>query len=235
MQSYKGYSTMLAAVLALAAAAGPALAEEHITVTGEGRVAAVPDMATITLGVVGDAPTAAEAVAANAAAAAKVIAALDQAGIAGADMQTSSLSVNPVYEDTTPDVPTDAATLTRFQAQTMLTVRVRALDSLGAVLDGAVAAGSNQIYGLGFDLADREPRLDEARRAAVADARRKADLYAEAAGLVVTGVESISEDGGYAARPMEMRQASFAKDMAVAEGEIDLSARVTVVFDFAPR
>ncbi|MEI4486706.1 SIMPL domain-containing protein [Frigidibacter sp. MR17.14] len=228
MPAIKGIS---AALLALALA-GPALAEEHITVTGEGSVAARPDMATITLGVVSEGATAAEAMAANSDAVAKVMAALSGAGIAEADLQTSSLNVNPVYEDRTPQVPDDAPTLRAFQAQNMLTVRVRALDSLGAVLDGAVSAGSNQIYGLGFGLAETQPKLDEARRAAVADARRKAELYAEAAGVKITGVESIAEDGGYA-RPMEMRTASFAKDVPVAEGELDMTARVTVVFDFA--
>jgi len=115
----------------------------------------------------------------------------------------------------------------------MVTVRVRALDSLGGVLDAAVGQGANNLYGLSFGLQEPEPKLDEARRDAIADARRKAELYALAAGVTLGEVVSISEQTGYD-RPMpEMRAASFAKDsgVPVAEGELSLTASVTVVYD----
>lgn len=224
---------LAAAFLALTlAAAGPALAESAaaITVTGEGKVSLAPDMATINLGVVTEGATAAEAMAANSTALAEVMASLAAAGIAPRDVQTSGLSLNPRYEES--PARNGEAAVTGFVARNVLTVRVRALDGLGSVVDAAVKSGANNLYGLGFGLAEPEAQMDEARRAAVADARRKAALYAEAAGVKLGPVISISEQGGFAQPMMRGAGVSFAADagVPVAEGELDVSASVTVVY-----
>lgn len=227
---------VVAMALALgAAAAGPALAQDdegHITVTGNGSAEAVPDMASVSLGVVTEAATAAEAMAANSAALSEVMATLTGAGIESRDIQSSGLNLSPAYEDNYQGGP-EGPKVRGFIAQNMVTVRVRALDSLGGVLDAAVGQGANNLYGLSFGLQEPEPKLDEARRDAVADARRKAELYALAAGVTLGEVVSISEQIDRVGPMPEMRAASFAKDsgVPVAEGELSLTASVTVVYD----
>lgn len=229
---------VVATVAALGVAgAAPALAEEHIRVTGEGRVSAAPDMATVTLGVISEGTTAGEAMGANGQAMRKVMEALTGAGLETRDVQTSGLTLNPVYADPPQGSAPDAGPRIRgFQAQNMVTLRVRALDNLGAVLDAAVNSGANNLYGVSFGLQNPEARLDEARKAAVADARRKAELYAAAAGVTLGAVESIDEQGSGGGMPMPQMRASFAKeaDTPVAGGEVDLNANVEVVYDIAP-
>ena len=114
----------------------------------------------------------------------------------------------------------------------MVTVRVRALDQVGSVLDAAVTDGANTLNGISFGLADPVPATDEARKAAVADARRKAELYAAAAGVKVGKVLSISENGGYA-QPMMMAEAMAGKSAAVPvqAGELSVAASVNVTFE----
>ncbi|MBC7139449.1 MAG: SIMPL domain-containing protein [Defluviimonas sp.] len=229
------FNVVATAVALGGAAAGPALAqaaEGHITVTGNGSAEATPDMASVSLGVVTEAATAAGAMAANSAALTEVMATLAEAGIEPRDIQSSGLTLSPAYEDTYQGGP-EGPRVRGFVAQNMVTVRVRALGSLGGVLDAAVGQGANTLYGLGFGLQDPVPKLDDARREAIADARRKAELYALAAGVTLGEVVSISEQVDYG-RPMpEMRAASFAKDagVPVAEGELNLTASVTVVYD----
>lgn len=218
----------LATLMALPLAA-PAFADEaRITVTGEATVQAVPDIATISLGVTTEGATAAEALSANTTALAAVIARLVAAGVADRDIQTSNLSINPnwaSYESGS------AQRITGYTAQNMVTVTVRALDGLGAVLDQAVADGANTLNGLTFGLADPKPVLDEARRLAVADAIDRAKLLTGAAGVTLGEIVSISEVQGYQS-PMPVLR-SMAKDSAVpvAQGEVGLSAQVSMTWD----
>ncbi len=185
----------------------PALAAETppptISVTGEGRVEAAPDMATVALGVQTDALTAAAAMAENSAKLAAVIDRLKAAGIEPRDIQTSGLSLGPRYDYSQQDGTPPK--LVGYSASNMVTVRVRALDSVGGVLDGVVSGGANTLNGLSFGMADDRPLMDAARKEAVADAAAKAALYAEAAGVKLGRVMSIAEAGGYAPpRPMAM-------------------------------
>lgn len=232
---------LLAAVVALPLVAYglPARAETapppaRITVTGEGRVDAAPDLATISLGVTTEAKSAAGALAANSTAMAAVLERLRAAGIAERDLQTSGLSVNPVW--TGYDQSGRKPEIAGFQAANVLSVRVRALDSLGAVLDAAVKDGANTLNGLSFGMAEPQPLLDEARKRAVADARRKAELMAAAAGVRLGAVESISEAGGYQPPMPQFRaeSAMAAEAVPVAQGEVSLAASVTVVWRLEP-
>ena len=220
----------LAAALALPLA-GPALAETPmpptISVTGEGVIQTAPDLATLSIGVTTQGATAAEALAANTTAMNAVLARMATAGIAPRDMQTSSLSLNPNwtgYDSSTP-------TISGYIATNMLTVQVRALDSLGAVLDAAVTDGANTLNGLTFGMADPAPVLNEARKAAVADARARAELLAGAAGVKLGNILSISEAAG-AMSPMPMFKAdASAGPVPVVGGELGLTAAVTILYE----
>ncbi|NUB44025.1 SIMPL domain-containing protein [Fertoebacter nigrum] len=224
--------TALALATAIAlpfAAMAQEVQSPRITVTGEGRVDARPDMATITLGVMTEAATAAEAMAANSAELAKVLERLRAAGIADRDLQTTGLSLNANWQSTRDNAP---PVITGYIAQNMLTVRVRALDTLGGVLDAAVQDGANTLNGVGFGLTDPDPAMDEARKRAVADAVAKATLLTGAAGVGLGPIIEITEGGGYAPPMPQFRmEAGMAADaVPVAEGEVTMTAQVTVIF-----
>jgi uncharacterized protein YggE len=210
----------------------PALAQDAaiVTVTGEATVEATPDSATISLGVTTDGATAAEAMAANSAAVQAVIDRLKLTGIEDRDLQTSNLSLNPNW------VGYDSGqtpTISGYIASNMLTVRVRALDSLGAVLDAVIADGANTLNGLTFEVAQPRPVLDEARKQAVADAMARATILAEAAGGSLGKVISITENAGYGAPVPMFRSDAAAAPVPVAGGQIGLMASVTVTYEIA--
>jgi uncharacterized protein YggE len=224
-----------AAVLLALALPAPALADgpaRLVTVTGEATVQAAPDIATITLGVTTEGATAAEAMGANTAALARVFDRLRAAGIAERDMQTSNLSVNPNWQQVEANQP---ARVVGYVASNMVTVRVRVLESLGAVLDAAVSDGANSMNGLSFGLAEPRAATDSARAAAVADAVARATLLVEAAGAKLGPVVSITEGGSFQP-PMPMFRAeadAASAPVPVAAGEVGVSVSVTVVFEIA--
>lgn len=215
--------------------AAPLWADEspgRLTVTGEGRIAAVPDMATIRLGALHEDKTAARALAANSAAVAATIAELTAAGIERRDIQTSGLNLSPRWSRGQDSMGPDR--ITGFVASNQVTVRVRELDRLGAVLDAVVAAGANTFHGLTFGLQDPAPLMDEARDAAVADARRKAERMAAAADVGLGPLVRMEETGDPAPQPVMMEMARTASaDVPVAEGEVEVRARVTMVYAIA--
>lgn len=201
--------------------------EPRITVTGEGRVDAQPDLAIVTLGVTTEGATAAEAMAANSTELAAVLERLRGSGIEERDLQTTGLSLNPNWSQ----AEGEASRITGYTASNMLTVRVRALDGLGDALDTAVSDGANTLNGVTFDVADPKPLMDEARRLAVADALDRARLLTEAAGVVLGDVVSISESGGGMPMPERAYRMDAAASVPVAGGEVSRSANVTVVFE----
>ena len=222
----------LAALLLAISLAGAALAADpaRITVTGEGRVDAAPDMATITLGVTSEGTTATAAMAANSAQLAQVLANLKAAGIADRDLQTTGLALNPNWQSN--DNGSNLR-IVGYVASNILTVRVRALAGLGAALDAAVKDGANTVDGVSFGLADPDPVLDEARRRAVTDATRRALLLTEAAGVSLGAVVAINEGGGsFAPAPMFGKAVGMtAEAVPLASGEVSLSASVTMVWE----
>jgi uncharacterized protein YggE len=210
--------------------ADPGVAEEAptrtISVTGTGTVEAAPDMATLMIGVTTQAETAAEALAANSAATDAVIARLAASGVGARDMQTSNLSINPNWTGYDSSSPT----ISGYVASNMLTVRVRALDTTGAVLDAAVADGANTLNGMTFGLADPEPAYAEARKEAVADARAKAELLASAAGVKLGQVLAIVDSGAMTDPAPMYREAVTAAPTPVVGGELGLVANVSMTF-----
>jgi uncharacterized protein YggE len=220
---------LLAALLALPlAGTGSAQpAPRTITVTGQATVHVVPDLATISLGVTTNGDTAAEAMDANTAALSAVIERLKAAGIADRDLQTSNLSLNPNWVSNSMGTGSE---IKGYIAANMLTVRVRAMDTTGTVLDAAIADGANTLNALTFGLQDQRPQEDEARKQAVADALARARLLTEAAGVTLGPILSISESGGMEPFPQPMYRMAEQSAVPVAGGEVGVSAAVTIVF-----
>jgi uncharacterized protein YggE len=225
------------APLALLAIALPAFAGE-ITIEGRGDVRAAPDMALINSGVTTQGATAREALDANTAAMAELIAALKDAGIEARDIQTSGFSVNPnyVYSDARDDLGyTLPPKMNGYQVSNTVTVAVRELDELGSILDKSVNVGANTINGVTFGVADTSKLYDEARKSAFADARAKAELYATAAGGTLEDIESISETQGFnSPQPVamySMRAEAASADVPVEGGELSFSINVNVQWD----
>jgi uncharacterized protein YggE len=207
-----------------------AAAEGTITVTGQGAASRVPDMAVLRLGVSARDQDAAAAMARVSDRIAVLFARMQGFGIAEADLQTAQIFVSPVYAETEPGANPDYA---GFEAGNTLRVLVRDLAQLGDVLGAALEDGVNRLSGPDFALSDPQAATDEARRAAVSDARAKAELYAAAAGVTLGSVLSISEPGAAidGVRPMMMETA---RSVPVAPGETEIAASVTVVFAIAP-
>lgn len=201
--------------------------QRSISVSAEGSVLAKPDVARIQSGVVSEAASAREALAANSATMQKLISALKAAGIAAADLQTSSLNVQPRYAH---DRDGKAPRIDGYSVHNDLSVVVRELPRLGEILDQLVTLGANQIGGLHFDVSEADQLRDEARKAAIANARKRAELYAAAAGVALGDVLSISESEAVIAPrgPMLARAAMSA--VPIEEGSQRIEVRVSVVW-----
>jgi len=220
-----------AMALAISMSFGVAQAQDRrIAVVGEGQVMAVPDMAQINLGVSARDATAAGALAAVSGAVDAMIAVLRAAGIAPADLQTGGISLHPLYENARqPDSP---PVQVGYESLSDLRVRLRELDNLGDVLDRVAQAGGNRFSGLSLDVQDRAPLIAAARRAAVADGMAKAALYADAAGVALGPIQQIAEDGAEVL-PLPMMEASNMRSMPIAPGEIEIVARLRMIFAIA--
>lgn len=214
--------------LATIALAPAHAAERLVTVTGEATVAVAPDAAVISIGVTSQDKTAREASEANAKQMTAVLAAIKDTGIADRDVQTSRLSLQPQYDPN----KSGTARLTGFQATNQVTVRIRDIDKLPVFLDRAIAAGANEMSGIEFVISEQSKLLDRARDDAIADARRKAELYAQAAGSKLGPVVSITEEGS--ATPPRPIQAMRAGAVPIAPGEQTLRATVTVSYELTP-
>jgi len=256
--SKRKFLRLAAALCALGAVPGVAIAQPSaaiapilsangtlLSLSAEGKVTRAPDLAVFTAGVVSQGKTASEALAANAADMTRVIAALKRAGIEDRDIQTSNLSLNPIYQpqrslpDGTIDPPQPR--IIGYQANNTVSVRQRKLSSYGRVIDTLVQAGANQVNGPSFEVDNPEPALDEARAAAMRKARARAELYARAAGLRVGRILSISENGGWSPpQPVMYRMAAMdgapppAPPSPVQAGEMQLSLTVSVQFELIP-
>ena len=230
---------VLALALALSACArmggGSGMAPHQrastVTVTGTGSVTAAPDMAQISTGVVTQAPTAAGALAANSQAMERLLQALAAQGIAARDVQTTSLSVSPLRRQGRDGQPPE---ITGYEVTNQVRVKVRDLSRLGRVLDQQVGQGANLVYGVQFGQQEPAPLLDEARRRAMADARRRAELYAAAAALKVGRVVAVQEAGAASPRPGLGARVAMAAAVPVAPGEQEVQASVTVTFTLEP-
>jgi uncharacterized protein len=205
---------------------------QTLNISATAEVRAVPDTAMISAGVVTQSPTAKAAMQANATRMGAVMDAIKAAGVEAKDIQTTGINLQPQYRYAENQPPV----VTSYQASNNVNVRIRKIDGIGPVMDALVAKGANQINGPTFTLANEEAALDQARKEAVARARKRADLYADAAGLRVKRILSISE-GGNMAQPMPMMRAMAMEnkqamaDTPVAPGETSLSVTVNMMFE----
>jgi uncharacterized protein YggE len=222
------------AVLALVPLASRA-DDTVLSVTGEGRIDAVPDMAVISLTISREAATAQEAMAQMGQAAQSVLAALQGMGLEPRDIQSGRLDLTPVW-DHSQTRPGEGPRVTGYSASTGYDLRLRDLDALGTVLDRAVADGGNGFQGFRLTVANPRPLEDAAREAAISDARAKAEIYAKAAGLRITGIKTITEQGtGGQPRPMMEAMLMRSADAApIAAGEVAIEVTVAVEFELEP-
>ncbi|WNO53876.1 SIMPL domain-containing protein [Stakelama saccharophila] len=200
-----------------------------LEVSAEGTASRVPDLATIRAGVVTQASTAGAAMQANADRMEAVLAALDAAGVAERDIQTAAISLNPQYRHTDDQPPA----ITGYQASNSVSVKFRDIDKAGPILDALVKQGANQISGPDLTVDAMDAARDEARRDAVRRARAKAALYAQAAGLKVARILSISEGAQSAPPPMPvhvMRMEASSATTKIAAGQQDVTVDLTVRF-----
>jgi uncharacterized protein len=228
------------AFLAALAAISPAQALERlidisndrwVEVAGEGSVSAAPDFAELTLGVTNTGKNAGDAVAANAQAANALVALIKAEGVAPADIQTSTVSVSPMFSQPSPNQET-APTVTGYSVSNNVSVRLRDIPRLGALLDKAVTAGANSIYGIGFGHNNPSALLDKARPLAVADARRKAEIYAAAGGGRIGRLMVLTEEDSRQP-PMAFSRAytAAAAPTPIEAGEDKLTVSVNARFE----
>ena len=231
--------TLLASTALFAAAGAPALAqtqpsEPTLSLSASADVSVAPEYANVSSGVVTRAESARQAVRDNASAMNRVFDALREAGVAEEDIQTSQLSVSPVYADRREPGQVEMQII-GYEARNTVSARVRDTDRVGQAIDAMVEAGANNINGVNFGADDTEDALDEARLEAVRTLMARAEFYAEAAGFELCGIRRLSEssnNGGpspvmYAAR-ME------SADTMVAPGQLTLTANVSAYFCITP-
>lgn len=203
-----------------------------ISVTGNGSATSPPDMATINTGVVTQGKNAADAMKANNEIMAKLMAALKAQKIPAKDIQTSDFSVSPQYARD--DRGRTQQEIVGYRVSNQVRVVIRNLPELGKVLDTLVSTGSNRVSGISFGITDSDGILNEARNNAIADARSKANLYAQALGIKVGKVVSVSESSVIAPRPQFFARAAMADSaVPIASGEQELTATIDVVFAIA--
>jgi uncharacterized protein YggE len=223
-------------VIALTLLSAPALAEtpsdfpSAISVTGEASISVPPDLAWVDAGVATDAKTAREASDTNNVAMAKVLAALKAATIDDKDIQTSRLSLQPQYA---PSRSGPSSPVVGYRASNRVSVRLHDVGKVAGVIDTMVGAGANDIGNVSFGVSQASKLLDDAREKAIADARRKAEIYARAAGVALGAPLSISEEG--APQPVFRGKMMANAPMAaaptpIAQGEETLSVSVSVTW-----
>jgi uncharacterized protein YggE len=192
----------------------------------------------VTLGVVSNGKTAAEALEANSKDMNAAIEAIKAAGVAEKDIGTSGFNVSPIYAprpDNQPDAP---AKVIGYEVSNQVTVTIRDLKASGAILDKVVAAGANRVSGISFDVSDPSASADAALKDAIAQSKKKAELMADAADLKLVRIVSITTDGG--ARPMfaaydgAMLRAAKAPTPIMA-GSRTVTATATIVWEVAAR
>ena len=201
-----------------------------LNVTGSGKTFIVPDIATISIGVHTEGKDAAEAVASNNAQAQKVAQALQGMGVDGKDIQTSNFSIFPQqqFDDTGKVIGTI------YVVDNTVYVTVRQLDKLGELLNVVVDTGANSIYGIQFDVENKQPALSDARKAAVENAQAQAEELAQAAGVTLGEVQSFNAFGGFPVPVFEGKGGggqALAAEVPVSPGQLTLTVEVSIVYE----
>lgn len=219
-------------------------AAPRLSVVGHGKVAAVPDVADINLGVVTQGATAKEALRSNSEAMEGLHRVLKERGVAAKDIETTQIQVSPVYSHPDPrrQVPAGEEYVPRvvgYRVTNAVEVTVRDIHKLGEMLDAVVVAGANQVTGIALRVDRADQLLDQARKLAMADAKRKAELLAGEAGVVLGPARQITEAGSMPGRPTMLGaavpQAYTARSAApVAAGEQEVAVTIQVSYAIMP-
>ena len=229
-------SAAAAVTMAAALAAPPAVAEgdysskRTIVVTGIGEASRAPDIAFLNLGVEAEGATASEALRKNSTQMEATLKTLRDAGVEKKDIQTSGLNVGAKYDYSRENQP---PRIIGYQATNTVSVKLRNLEKAGGVIDKAVSGGANRLDSISFGFSDPKPVLNDARKSAVADARERAGLYADAAGVKLGAVLNISDSHSPRPGPVPMTarmESAQAADVPIAVGESTMSASVTIVY-----
>ena len=205
-----------------AATSSTAASTDTVTVTGTGTVTAVPDQAAFSFTVQTKATTAAAALTRNGNDTKAVIAAVEAAGVAQADIQTEQVSLDPVQSN-------DGTSIVGYTASDTIDVTKLAIAKAGAVVDAAVGAGATDVSGPSLTLSSQDALYNQALKNAVAQAKTKAQALADAAGLNLGGVVTIVEGGGVTPLPFAVGAAS-SPNTPIQPGTQDVQATVTVTY-----
>jgi uncharacterized protein YggE len=211
------------------------VSEPVLTVNGTAEVRVTPDVATVRLGVVGQADTAASAQDGVNAAAGRILEALGAAGVQARHIQTSRLTLTPMYSRQRPGEGNPR--IVAYRADNTVTVRVEDLTLLGAVIDDGLRAGANQLQGVTFGLIDDLPAREIALAEAISEARRKAQAMAEALDVRLEAVILVNEGGLSIQRPMmegRMMAMQEGAPTPVSAGEVTVSASVSIRYRIGP-
>ncbi len=210
--------------------------QRTISVTGVGRVAAAADILLLDLAVEVQAATASEALAGNNKQMVAVLSALKDHGIQEQDIQTTQLSINPVFARQDPD-DTGPPKIAGYRARNGLSVRLRDLQDAGAVIDAAVQAAGDaiRIDGISFSFADPAGLLVEARKRAIEDARARAQQLADGFGVGLGNVTSISESDSSGQRPFREFALSSLDATPISTGESEIVLHITVDYEISTK
>ncbi len=199
-----------------------------LNVGGRGEVKAKPDIAYLSFAVTRKGKTASEAASLNASAAQKLIDTLLRSGIAEKDLQTTNISISPVYKRDQPNDYNDYKVI-GYEANNSIRATIRKISDVGKIIDIVVFTGDYTVGGVNFDIDNDDNFEAEALKSAVSDAKRKADIVASAAGKTITGIQTITVGsvggerfyGGYAAASADI-------STPVQPGELTVSSSVTI-------
>jgi uncharacterized protein YggE len=220
----------IAAVQAQTAEQKPQV-DGRVVVIGEGSITVSPNYAQITSGVTTDAKTVKEASDANTKLMNAVMQALLDFGIVQKDIQTSRFSIEPIYTSQSSSAP---AKLSGFRVSNQVQAKVREISQVGEILDRMIKAGATDVGNIAFLVSEPQRAIDQAREDALADARRKAELYARAAGIRLGRVAWITETSNYMpVGPTSILAQRQEKPVLIEPGEQTLRANITVGFDIA--
>jgi uncharacterized protein YggE len=215
-----------------------------LSVVGHGKVTAVPDVADINIGVVSQGATAKAAMESNSEAMSGLQKVLKERGVAAKDVETTQIQVSPIYSHPDPRRPAQSGEefvpkVVGYRVTNSVEVTVRDVHKLGDMLDAVIGAGANQVTGISFRVEKSEQLLDQARKLAMADAKRKAELLAGEAGVVLGPARQITEAGSSPSRAMMLGggapQAMMARSApSVAPGEQELAVSIQVSYTIMP-
>lgn len=226
------FKTLLIATALSLSVLTPTFADT-ITIQGTGVVTTAPDIAYINLGVNSNAKTARTALDKNNKAMNNIIVAIKKAGIENRDIQTSNFSINPSYRNTKSNG--NQTEITSYNVYNTLNITIRDLDKLGPILDKVVTLGSNRVNNIQFSISNPQPLKDKARAVAAKDAKRRAQIYANALGINIGKIIEITENnsgsGIYNDHATIMRKASLSASTPIEAGEQSVSASVTVTWE----